>query len=134
VLLSIGTILVGIFCVLQLHGVAQTYKGVHRLLMNLGGNKMNAEIIPSALLDEILVSLKEVKEKLNFIDAGNLSERWLDIQEVCLQLKISKRTLQSYRDERILSFSQIAGKIYFKASDIEALLEKHYKKSLASRR
>jgi hypothetical protein len=55
-----------------------------------------------------------------------LTEIWLDISEACLLLKISKRTLQSYRDNQILSFSQIGGKIYFKASDIENLLNSHY--------
>lgn len=55
-----------------------------------------------------------------------LTEIWLDISEACLLLKISKRTLQSYRDNQVLSFSQIGGKIYFKASDIENLLNSHY--------
>jgi hypothetical protein len=58
-----------------------------------------------------------------------LSDIWLDIPEVCLVLKISKRTLQTYRDNKILPFSQINGKIYFKASDIEEHLEHHYNKA-----
>lgn len=58
--------------------------------------------------------------------AQPLSEIWLDVQETCQLLKISKRTLQSYRDNRILAYSQISGKIYFKASDIEKYLNKHY--------
>jgi len=61
-----------------------------------------------------------------------LDERWLDIQETCFALKISKRTLQAYRDNDVLPFSQIAGKIYFKAADIQAHLEKHYNKKHAS--
>ena len=60
---------------------------------------------------------------------GPLNEVWLDIQETCQLLKISKRTLQSYRDNGTLPYSQIAGKIYFKASDIEQHLLKHYVKS-----
>jgi len=58
-----------------------------------------------------------------------LSETWLDIQEVCALLKVSKRTLQTYRDNNVLPFSQINGKIYFKASDIEEHLEHHYIKA-----
>jgi excisionase family DNA binding protein len=58
-----------------------------------------------------------------------LCETWLDIQEVCVLLKVSKRTLQAYRDKKILPFSQISGKIYFKASDIEEHLEHHYIKA-----
>ncbi|MEI7595671.1 MAG: helix-turn-helix domain-containing protein [Bacteroidota bacterium] len=57
-----------------------------------------------------------------------LSDTWLDISECCMLLKISKRTLQSYRDNKVLPYSQIAGKIYFKASDIEAHLANHYVK------
>ncbi|MDX9933162.1 MAG: helix-turn-helix domain-containing protein [Bacteroidales bacterium] len=55
-----------------------------------------------------------------------LSEQWLDVSEACLALKISKRTLQSYRDNKVLPYSQISGKIYFKVADIQALLEKNY--------
>ncbi|MFA6923838.1 MAG: helix-turn-helix domain-containing protein [Bacteroidales bacterium] len=58
-----------------------------------------------------------------------LSDIWLDVQEACQLLKISKRTLQSYRDNGVLPFSQIAGKIYFKATDIEKHLQNHYKKT-----
>jgi hypothetical protein len=55
-----------------------------------------------------------------------LKEKWLDIQNTCQLLKISKRTLQTYRDNGIISFSQILGKIYFKASDIDKHLETNY--------
>lgn len=55
-----------------------------------------------------------------------LADVWLDIQETCQLLKVSKRTLQSYRDNSILPFSQIGGKIYFKAADIDHHLKKHY--------
>ncbi len=58
-----------------------------------------------------------------------LGDDWLDIQDTCQLLKVSKRTLQTYRDNGTLSFSQIGGKIYFKASDLRAHLEKHYIKA-----
>lgn len=56
-----------------------------------------------------------------------LKEKWLDIQETCLLLKVSKRTLQSYRDNGTLPFSQIGSKIYYKATDIDKHLEKNYR-------
>ena len=58
-----------------------------------------------------------------------LSESWLDIEEACLLLKVSKRTLQSYRDEGSLTFSQIGSKIYFSASAIEEHLKNHSHKA-----
>lgn len=57
-----------------------------------------------------------------------LSEVWFDNQDVCELLKISKRTLQTYRDEKMLPFSQINHKIYYRASDIDRFLKKHYSK------
>jgi len=58
-----------------------------------------------------------------------MSEIWLDIEETCKLLKVSKRTLQSYRDEGILSFSQVGGKIYFSSSIIEEHLRSHTRKA-----
>ena len=59
-----------------------------------------------------------------------LSERWLDIIEACKILNVSKRTLQNYRNDGTLAYSQVAGKIYFKAADIEAHLRKHYQPAI----
>jgi len=56
-------------------------------------------------------------------------ERWINSESVCLGLDVSKRTLQTYRDNGTLAFSQVGSKIYYKASDVEAHLEKHYNKS-----
>lgn len=48
--------------------------------------------------------------------------KWLDNGEVCRLLNISKRTLQTYRDNGILPYSQINHKMFYKSSDIEMLL------------
>lgn len=79
---------------------------------------------------EIISNINEIRSNLNNKGSNSpLSETWLDIQETCQLLKISKRTLQSYRDNGILPFSQIGGKIYFRAADIEDHLRKHYIKA-----
>lgn len=54
---------------------------------------------------------------------------WLSSEEICHLLMISKRTLQSYRDNGTIPFAQIGRKIYYKASDIDEYLEAHYIKS-----
>jgi 3-methyladenine DNA glycosylase Tag len=56
-------------------------------------------------------------------------EVWLDNTELMEMLKISKRTAQSYRDQGIISFSQVGAKIYYRLADVEALLNKHYHKA-----
>jgi hypothetical protein len=49
-------------------------------------------------------------------------DKWLDNDEVCELLQISRRTLQSYRDNGILPYSQIGRKCYYKVADIENLI------------
>lgn len=91
---------------------------------------MEAIILTSEQFERIERSINELKEIIIANKRKNpLTDTWLDGQEVCLLLKISKRTLQAYRDHRVLPYSQISGKIYFKAADIEDHLTKHYVKT-----
>ena len=46
--------------------------------------------------------------------------------EVCERLKLSARTLQEYRSRGLLAFYKIGGKILYKQSDLQALLDRHY--------
>ena len=55
-------------------------------------------------------------------------EHFLTGKEVCERLYISPRTLQDYRDRRIIPYTQFAGKILYKVLDLERLLEKNFKK------
>lgn len=48
---------------------------------------------------------------------------WLDNEDVCRILKISKRTLQSYRDKGLIPYYHIGKKIYYKKSDIDQIIE-----------
>lgn len=73
-------------------------------------------------LDQVLEILIEKSKKVK----GPLTDVWLDTSEVARILKISTRTLQNYRDMRVIPFSQIGHKIYFKASDIEKYLNMNY--------
>ena len=53
-------------------------------------------------------------------------EVYLAGEEVCSQLRISTRTLQEYRNSGTLPFYKIGGKILYKQSDIQTMLERHY--------
>ena len=66
----------------------------------------------------------EGKMKLLATIKGNKSQ-WLNGNEVCHRLKISTRTLQSYRDEFILPYSCIRAKLYNNEKHIEELLRKN---------
>ena len=53
-------------------------------------------------------------------------EVYLTGEEVCSQLWLSTRTLQEYRNLGTLPFYKIGGKILYKQSDIQTMLERHY--------
>lgn len=48
---------------------------------------------------------------------------WLDNDEVCRNLKISKRTLQTLRDNGTLAYSQISHKTYYKQEDVDKVIK-----------
>lgn len=50
-------------------------------------------------------------------------EQWLDNQEVCLMMNITKRTLQTYKSKGLLPYSKLNRKNYYKRSDVQTLLE-----------
>jgi carbamoylphosphate synthase small subunit len=53
----------------------------------------------------------------------NLQE-WLDNEEVCRMCNISKRTLQTMRDNGTLPHTRIEHKMYYRPADVERLLNK----------
>ena len=50
-------------------------------------------------------------------------EKWLDAQDVCMALGISKRSLQNYREKGLVPYSNIGGKFFYKEADIQKILE-----------
>lgn len=55
-------------------------------------------------------------------------ELYLTGREVCERLFLSPRTLQDYRDKGILPYVQIAGKILYKQTDLQRIINDRYRK------
>ena len=68
--------------------------------------------------------IKEVAQTHKPLFGG---EHFLTGKEVCELLYISPRTLQDYRDRRIIPYTQFAGKILYKVSDLERMLKNSYR-------
>ena len=69
-------------------------------------------------IESLSAQIESVKKKIGPVEM----EKWLDAQEVCLALNISKRTLQSYREYGIIPCSFIGGKYMYKESDLVRVL------------
>ncbi|KGN71952.1 helix-turn-helix domain-containing protein [Porphyromonas sp. COT-108 OH1349] len=73
---------------------------------------------------EMTKRLKEVAETHRPLFGGEI---YLTGREVCERLFISPRTLQDYRDKGVIPYTQIAGKILYRLSDINRLLQENYR-------
>lgn len=62
-------------------------------------------------------------EKLCSENNSNRMSKWLDSQDVCQIMDISKRNLQTLRDSGRLAYTQVERKFYYKPDDVEALIQ-----------
>ena len=74
-------------------------------------------------IKEMTKRLKEIAETHRPLFGGEI---YLTGREVCERLFISPRTLQDYRDKSVIPYTQITGKILYKLSDINRLLQENY--------
>ena len=54
-------------------------------------------------------------------------DRFFTDKEVSARLKVSRRTLQDYRNEGRIAYIQLGGKILYRESDIERMLNDGYR-------
>ena len=87
-------------------------------------------IMDAALFDLLLEKLNRLVDEASKIRSGKdvVLEKWLDNQEVCEILSISKRTLQTLRDTGKLAFTMIEHKIYYRPKDVDVFINNHIKK------
>ncbi|MAB49378.1 MAG: DNA-binding protein [Flavobacteriaceae bacterium] len=81
------------------------------------------------LLLELSQDVKDLKARIELLRQSRaevLKDTWIDNQDVLQTLHISKRTLQTFRDNGTLPYSKVKGKFYYKVSDVEQLLQDNY--------
>ena len=80
--------------------------------------------------EKILKRLDEqvalIVAKLKIGSKSALEDVFFDNQEFMLLMNISKRTVQEWRNKKIIEFSQVGNKIYYRLSDIKKLLDENY--------
>ena len=85
--------------------------------LNMDSDEM--QVVLSAIRS-VSKRIKDVAETYKPLFGG---EHFLTSKEVCERLYISPRTLQDYRDKGIIPYTQFAGKILYKVSDLELSLK-----------
>ena len=83
-------------------------------------------------MKQLISGIQEVSKRIREIAQTHRplfgGEIYLMGREVCERLFVSPRTLQDYRDKGIIPYTQIAGKILYRLSDINRLLQKDYRR------
>ena len=83
-------------------------------------------------MKQLISGIREIRKRLREIAQTHRPLFWGEIyltgREVCEHLFISPRTLQDYRDKGIIPYTQIAGKILYRLSDINRLLQENYRR------
>jgi hypothetical protein len=89
-------------------------------------------------MEVITIESQAYKEIISRIDkisryvkehSENDFEGWVDNYDVCTYLNISTRTLQRLRSQKLLNYSIIRGKTFYKLSEIERMLNENLIKS-----
>lgn len=81
---------------------------------------------------EMLASMREDKKGEPPL-TGILEDDTMDNQDVCMLLRVSKRTLQRYRSDGLLPYRMHRHKTYYRRSDVEMFINTHMREILRDR-
>lgn len=96
---------------------------------------MNNELImeKNERVSRFMESLERMLKGMERLAAGCRpalnGERYLTDKELSARLKVSRRTLQDYRNEGRIPYILLGGKILYRESDIERMLEEGYREA-----
>lgn len=77
-------------------------------------------------MNRLMENMESLAENYKPVLGG---ERFMTDKELSAMLKISRRSLQDYRNEGRIPYIQLGGKILYRESDIEQILKNGYRKA-----
>ena len=77
-------------------------------------------------INRLMENMESLAENYKPVFGG---ERFLTDKELSGMLKVSRRSLQDYRNEGRIPYIQLGGKILYRESDIEQVLKNGYRKA-----
>jgi hypothetical protein len=89
---------------------------------------MEVITLQSEAFHEIMKKMEDIQRQLKAKEKEP-KDIWIDNTDLAKMLKVTKRTIQNYRDNGIISFSQVGSKLYYRLSDVEDMLLKHHIKA-----
>jgi len=81
---------------------------------------MEAIIIPKDQFQQLMSRIEQISA---IVEKLKPPSKFIDNSEFEQIMKISKRTAQTWRDEKVITYSQVGAKIYYMMSDVDKLLQ-----------
>ncbi|WP_195289609.1 helix-turn-helix domain-containing protein [Alistipes finegoldii] len=72
-----------------------------------------------AQVEALAIAARNLQQKVK----PKPDEGWIEGEDVCRILTLSKRTLQTYREKGIIPYTCIGGKIFYRRNDIAIFLD-----------
>lgn len=82
-------------------------------------------VVPEEEWRNLHGTLEQIVDLITRRNADDSNSDWIESDEARKLLGVSPKTWQNYRDQRLISFSQIGRKIYVNRADLDAFLRKH---------
>ncbi len=78
--------------------------------------------IYAAMMERFQATVRKVAALSKYSESKELKE-WLDSQDVCEILGVTKRTVQTLRETGKLGYTMIAHKVYYRREDVKKFLD-----------
>jgi hypothetical protein len=86
---------------------------------------METKLITAEDYQALQCTLTRLESKLDKITPDQLDTVTYTPEEVCKMLDVSPKTLQNYRDKKLIDFSQVGPKIWFTTQDVQTFLTRN---------
>lgn len=93
---------------------------------------MDVITIESRAFKELISKVEMIARFVNQIEQTtqiNIDDEWVDSYDMRTYLNISKRTMQRLRSERLINYTEIRGRYYYKIGEVKRLMNERIIKS-----
>lgn len=87
---------------------------------------LHMAVVPQSFLDKIEEKIETLESILLDKSDKEIKSQWIESVKIPKLLGISQKTWQTYRDKRLIPFSQIGNKIYVNRADLDKFMQSHY--------
>jgi len=94
--------------------------------MKTNETSLQMAVVPQSFLNRMEEKMENLENILRDKSEQEINSQWIESVKIPKILGISLKTWQTYRDKRLIPFSQIGSKIFVKRADLDNFMVSHY--------